>query len=60
MGRAETIEETARLVDEAGGTGIPVRVNHADPEEVGALLERITQGPGRLDVVVNDVQGATP
>jgi NAD(P)-dependent dehydrogenase (short-subunit alcohol dehydrogenase family) len=28
MGRSETIQDTARLVDEAGGTGIPVRIDH--------------------------------
>jgi len=31
MGRPETIEETAALVDEAGGRGIAVRVDHLVP-----------------------------
>ena len=34
MNRPETIEETAALVDEAGGRGIAVRVDHLVPEEV--------------------------
>lgn len=57
MDRPETIEETAELVTEAGGTGIPVRVDHLDPAQVKALVERIDREQGRLDVLVNDVWG---
>ncbi len=56
-GRPETIEETAALVDAAGGTGIAVRADHLVPAEVRALVERIAAGHGRLDVLVNDVWG---
>jgi NAD(P)-dependent dehydrogenase (short-subunit alcohol dehydrogenase family) len=56
--RPETIEETAELVTEAGGEGIAVAVDHLDPEQVCALLERIDSEHGRLDVLVNDVWGA--
>ena len=55
--RAETIEETAALVDEAGGRGVAVRVDHLEPEEVRALVEHIEEEQGRLDVLVNDVWG---
>ena len=55
--RPETIEETAELVDEAGGTGIAVQVDHLEPEQVKALVERIDADHGRLDVLVNDVWG---
>jgi hypothetical protein len=37
----ETIEETATLVDEAGGRGIAVQVDHLVHEEVRALVTRI-------------------
>ena len=57
MDRAETIEETAVLVDEAGGRGIPVRVDHHDASQVRALIERVQVDEGRLDVLVNDVWG---
>jgi NAD(P)-dependent dehydrogenase (short-subunit alcohol dehydrogenase family) len=60
MRRPETIEDTARLVDEAGGTGIPVRIDHTEPEEVRTLIERIAEGHGRLDILVNDVWGGDP
>jgi NAD(P)-dependent dehydrogenase (short-subunit alcohol dehydrogenase family) len=56
--RPETIEETAALVDEAGGRGIPVRVDHLQPEEVRDLVRGIEDERGRLDVLVNDVWGA--
>src|SRR3712207_930728 len=55
--RPETIEETASLVDEAGGTGIAVQVDHLEPSQVGALVRRIDDEQGRLDVLVNDVWG---
>ena len=60
MSRPETIEETAALGDEAGGRGIAVRVDHLDPEQVRALVERIDREQGRLDVLVNDVWGGDP
>jgi NAD(P)-dependent dehydrogenase (short-subunit alcohol dehydrogenase family) len=59
MNRPETIEETAALVDEAGGRGIPVRVDHLVPDEVRALVTRIADEQGGLDVLVNDIWGAT-
>src|SRR5918997_1954965 len=55
--RPETIEGTAPLVDQAGGRGVAVRVDHLVPEEVRALVERIEGEQGRLDVLVNDVWG---
>jgi NAD(P)-dependent dehydrogenase (short-subunit alcohol dehydrogenase family) len=55
--RPETIEETAALVDDAGGRGIPVRVDHLVPDEVRGLVGRIEGEQGRLDVLVNDVWG---
>jgi NAD(P)-dependent dehydrogenase (short-subunit alcohol dehydrogenase family) len=56
--RPETIEETAELVTEAGGEGIPVAVDHLEAEQVAALVERIESDHGRLDVLVNDIWGA--
>ena len=56
--RPETIEETAELVTEAGGEGIPVPVDHLDPAQVAALVERIDSDRGRLDVLVNDIWGS--
>ena len=55
--RPETIEETAELVTAAGGTGIPVAVDHLEPDEVAALVQRIDAEHGRLDVLVNDIWG---
>jgi NAD(P)-dependent dehydrogenase (short-subunit alcohol dehydrogenase family) len=59
MNRPETIEETAELVDRNGGKGIPIRVDHLKPDEVRALVERIKRDHGALDILVNDIWGAT-
>ncbi|WP_028061608.1 SDR family oxidoreductase [Candidatus Solirubrobacter pratensis] len=55
--RLETIEETAELVTQAGGTGIAHQADHLDPAQVEALVARIRQEQGRLDVLVNDAWG---
>ena len=55
--RPETIEETASLVTDAGGTGIAVPTDHLVPDQVRALVERIDAEQGRLDVLVNDIWG---
>jgi NAD(P)-dependent dehydrogenase (short-subunit alcohol dehydrogenase family) len=59
MDRPETIEETAALVDEAGGHGIAVQVDHLVPEQVRALVARIDSEQGALHLLVNDIWGLT-
>ena len=59
MKRLETIEETASLVNEAGGQGIAVQVDHLIPEQVRALVTRIKGEQHALHVLVNDIWGAT-
>ncbi|MFE1774918.1 SDR family oxidoreductase [Streptomyces sp. NPDC059008] len=53
----ETIEQTAELVTAAGGTGIAVPTDHLEPSQVEALVTRIGQEQGRLDVLVNSLWG---
>ncbi|MFD3924546.1 SDR family oxidoreductase [Streptomyces sp. NPDC058614] len=55
--RPETIEDTADLVTAAGGRGIAVPTDHLVPSEVEALVARIADEQGRLDVLVNDIWG---
>jgi NAD(P)-dependent dehydrogenase (short-subunit alcohol dehydrogenase family) len=59
MNRPETIEDTAALVDQAGGRGIAVRVDHLVPDEVRALVARIEREQGALHILVNDIFGLT-
>jgi NAD(P)-dependent dehydrogenase (short-subunit alcohol dehydrogenase family) len=54
-GRPETIDETAERVTAHGGFGIPVRTDHLIAEEVAALVARIDEDYGRLDILVNDI-----
>ena len=57
-GRAETIEETAELVDAAGGIGIAVAVDHLDIDQVRRLADTIAARHAHVDVLVNDIWGA--
>jgi NAD(P)-dependent dehydrogenase (short-subunit alcohol dehydrogenase family) len=57
MNRPETIEETAELVDKAGGRGIAVPVDHLDPSQVRELVARIEAEQGALHILVNDIWG---
>ena len=59
MNRPETIEDTAALVDRAGGRGIAVRVDHLVPNEVRALVARLEREQGALHILVNDIIGLT-
>ncbi|MGH3374354.1 MAG: SDR family oxidoreductase [Actinoallomurus sp.] len=55
--RDETIEETADLVTELGGTGVPIAVDHLDSRQVRQLADRIRTDHGHVDVLVNDIWG---
>jgi len=58
--RPETIDETAETINAAGGTAIPLRVDHAVESEVEALFARVDRDHGRLDVLVNSIAGEDP
>ncbi len=55
--RAETIEQTAALVTDLGGTGMAAVVDHLDPDQVRALADQIREQHGHIDVLVNDIWG---
>jgi NAD(P)-dependent dehydrogenase (short-subunit alcohol dehydrogenase family) len=50
-----SIEDTAKLVEQAGGTGIPVRCDHGEDADIAALFDVVRAQHGRLDVLVNNV-----
>lgn len=52
-----TIDETARLVTEAGGKGVAVRCDHTVDGDVAILAERVRREQGHLDLLVNNVWG---
>jgi NAD(P)-dependent dehydrogenase (short-subunit alcohol dehydrogenase family) len=58
--RAETIDETAEMIVAAGGTAIPIRVDHSIESEVEAFFAQVDREQGRLDVVVNSIAGEDP
>jgi NAD(P)-dependent dehydrogenase (short-subunit alcohol dehydrogenase family) len=60
MGRPETLEETAALVDGQGGEGVAIRTDHTREDDVAALIARIEAERGRLDILVNDIWGGDP
>ena len=58
--RPETIDETAALINAAGGTATAVRVDHTSEKEVKALFRRILRAHKRIDIVVDSVAGEDP
>lgn len=49
-----TIDTTASMVDEAGGTGIAVKTDFFDDAAIESLYEQISSEQGRLDIHVNN------
>jgi NAD(P)-dependent dehydrogenase (short-subunit alcohol dehydrogenase family) len=52
-----TIDDTADEVTRRGGSGIPVRCDHANQRDVEALFKRVREEQGRLDLLVNNAWG---
>lgn len=52
-----TLLETAEAVEQAGGTGIPLRCDHTSDDQVGAVFQRVREEQGGLDVLVNNAWG---
>jgi dehydrogenase/reductase SDR family member 1 len=50
-----SIGETVRLVNEAGGTGIAVEVDHGDDAQIAALFATVKEQSGHINVLVNNV-----
>ena len=55
--RPETIEDTARLVDEAGGRGFHYVCDHANEREVDQLAFWALRRFGRIDALISSVWG---
>ncbi len=57
IGRPETIEETGEKMIAVGGSGVALRVDHLEPDQVADLVARIQAEQGKLDILVNDIFG---
>ena len=55
--RPETIEETAEIINSAGGRAIAMQADHLVPEQVERVVDRIRREQGRLDILINDIWG---
>jgi NAD(P)-dependent dehydrogenase (short-subunit alcohol dehydrogenase family) len=51
---AGTVGDTADEVSAMGGTGVAVRCDHSDDDQVRALFARVRSEFGRLDILVNN------
>src|SRR5689334_14607211 len=51
--RPETIDETAAMIEKAGGNAVAVRVDHTNERDVKALFRRILRAHKRIDIVVD-------
>jgi NAD(P)-dependent dehydrogenase (short-subunit alcohol dehydrogenase family) len=53
-----TVSATAAEIDQLGGHGIAVQVDHRDDEQVAALFDRVNYEQDGMDVLVNNVYDA--
>jgi NAD(P)-dependent dehydrogenase (short-subunit alcohol dehydrogenase family) len=58
--RPETIDETAAIIKDVGGTAVAIRVDHTIEADVRALFRRIDRKHRRLDILVNSIAGEDP
>jgi NAD(P)-dependent dehydrogenase (short-subunit alcohol dehydrogenase family) len=58
--RPETIDETAAMIQAAGGKAVALRVDHTNERQVNALFRRIIRAHHRIDIVVDSVAGEDP
>jgi NAD(P)-dependent dehydrogenase (short-subunit alcohol dehydrogenase family) len=54
-----TIDDMAEEVTRRGGTGIPMRCDHANEHDVEVLFKRVREEQGRLDILVNNAGEVT-
>lgn len=59
-GRPETLDETAEMIRDAGGTAIPARVDHTVEAEVREFFARVQRDHKRLDILADSVSGENP
>jgi NAD(P)-dependent dehydrogenase (short-subunit alcohol dehydrogenase family) len=56
-GRPETVDETAEMVAAHGGKAVAVQTDHTQRDQVARLFDRVANEHGRLDILVNNVNG---
>ncbi len=57
--RLEPLVETVELIEQAGGSGVAITADVADPESVEVLFERIRDDFGRIDLLFNNAGAAS-
>jgi NAD(P)-dependent dehydrogenase (short-subunit alcohol dehydrogenase family) len=50
-----SLDTTARMIEELGGTAIPVQTDHTDDDQIAALFDRVKSDTDHLDLLVNNV-----
>ncbi|MCY8571571.1 dehydrogenase/reductase SDR family member 1 [Bacillus haynesii] len=53
-----TIDDTVSQIEAAGGKGIAVRCDHTNDSETEAVIAKIREEQGKLDILINNVWGA--
>jgi len=57
---ADQVEETARMIRDAGGTAIAITADVSDPSSVSAMYREVERALGPVDVLVNNAGAGGP
>ena len=55
--RQDPLQETARMIDDAGGSASCVTADLREPDQVEAAIDKVIDESGRIDFVVNNAGG---
>lgn len=52
-----TLDETQKIIREAGGTAVPITCDHTNVKQIQRVFKQIKDDEDRLDILVNNVWG---
>jgi 3-oxoacyl-[acyl-carrier protein] reductase len=48
------LEETAKIINEAGGTALPIKTDISDEKQINKMIEKALKKFGKIDILINN------